>query len=563
MTARSHSPAQGDGARSAARRSRRRVACAAAALAVLGLLGARAGGAERPSIAFYYGPDQPLAELALFDRVVLDPGHTDRAAIERLRASGSRVYAYLSVGEAGPWVGEGVPSDWVLGRNPNWDTVIMDLAAAGWRERLVERRDELTARGFDGLFLDTTDSHRRALELPGKRASRVDGLVTLVKALRGGEAGARLLINRGFRALSRVADELDGVVAESLYRGWDPARKEYRAVPEGDRRWLLERLRAARDRHGLPVTVIERKLMPDGKPVRSVLWSGDCLVGESAIAIAERGGYAHINGRGASMTRRSPTVTRMGPWTRPLGNRVQVYAPIANENDPAFTDGWTKPYTGYRRVIGTFELTEAPRRLKPIGIYYHFYSGANRAGLNALKRVYRWVRRQTVFPVHVHEFTKKVKGMRRAAVARRPDGRWRVAGLGALRTLRVPAAAGLPRFAACRGVAGFRRVGDRRYLHLTGDKPVILSLGAEKAGRPYLRQANGRLLAWSVKEGEILLRVRAHRPARVEIAGPARPGKAWGRDGSVAPTATEHGWSYAFRSGDTGPIRIPFEAGDQ
>ena len=77
----------------------------------------------------------------------------------------------------------------------------------------------------------------------------------------------------------------------------------------------------------------------------------------------------------------------IGPSGVNYGPYFQVYAPVQNEN--IYTNLWTGPFWGFLNVIQTFELTENPRRLKPISIY-HFYSGQKLASLNALKRVYEW-----------------------------------------------------------------------------------------------------------------------------------------------------------------------------
>ena len=57
-----------------------------------------------------------------------------------------------------------------------------------------------------------------------------------------------------------------------------------------------------------------------------------------------------------------------------------------------------------RRVVDYFRFTDSPRRLKPIGIYYHFYSGTKTAAIKALHDVYAWAREQETFPVWASEY---------------------------------------------------------------------------------------------------------------------------------------------------------------
>ena len=65
------------------------------------------------------------------------------------------------------------------------------------------------------------------------------------------------MFNRGFELLPEVAPLSVGIVAESLFQSWNPALQEYVEVSPPDREWLLARLNEARDRYGLPVTVID------------------------------------------------------------------------------------------------------------------------------------------------------------------------------------------------------------------------------------------------------------------------------------------------------------------
>ena len=61
--------------------------------------------AAQPSLALYYGPQPPLAELAHFEQVVLEPAHVSREALAALPST-TQAFAYLSVGEVSrtsPW----------------------------------------------------------------------------------------------------------------------------------------------------------------------------------------------------------------------------------------------------------------------------------------------------------------------------------------------------------------------------------------------------------------------------------------------------------------------------
>jgi hypothetical protein len=232
--------------------------------AALLLVGAARPGPERTGIAFFYGHHPPVHALARFRTVVLEPAAVDGTIVQRLRARGTVVHAYLSVGELRPGDLEGpLPEGLVLGRNDDWHTLVMDPAADGWQARLIDRARDLRAEGYDGLFLDTLDSFRRFVSEPAEVERRWHALARLVRALHEEVPGLRLTLNRGFELLSEVAPFVDAVAAESLMRGWDPARGRFVEVPAAARAWLVERLHEARDHDGLEVVAIDYVPMHD------------------------------------------------------------------------------------------------------------------------------------------------------------------------------------------------------------------------------------------------------------------------------------------------------------
>jgi hypothetical protein len=103
---------------------------------------------------------------------------------------------------------------------------------------------------------------------------------------------------------------------------------------------------------------------------------------------------------------------------RPIRDQYQVYAPIQNEM--VFTNEWRGPYYGFREVISSFQLTELPRRLKPINIYFHFYSGSKIGSLKALRQVFDWALSQDVVSVYASEYIRKVADFQDLTLARRP-----------------------------------------------------------------------------------------------------------------------------------------------
>lgn len=270
------------------------------------------------------------------------------------------------------------------------------------------------------------------------------------------------------------------------------------------------------------IAYIESRLAPAGKRVKAFFWTGDCNVGGDALEMAHRSGVVSMNGGETLITRSLPSLTLVGPLGIPKKGYFQVYAPNQNEN--VYTNDWTGPFYGYDRVIETFELTDAPYRLKPIDIYFHTYSASKPASLNALDKVFRWAMAQETTPVHASDYIRKVLDFNRLVVARTPDG-WRVRGAENLRELRAPAALGQPDLGASRAVAGFNRHGGNLYLHLA-DSEAEVRFRPTAAPAPYLVSANARverLTRTSAADGSTLgLTLRGQVPLKFALALDAR-----------------------------------------
>ena len=258
---------------------------------------------------------------------------------------------------------------------------------------------------------------------------------------------------------------------------------------------------------------IRERLAPAGKPVRILLWSGDTAPNEEALRVAEAAGLLNMNGGDTAITRGNPSLTAVGALGIRKNGFLQVYAPVTNEN--LYTNLWRGPFYGYERVIETFEMTERPRRLKPVGIYYHTYSASKRAGLAALNKVFAWAGAQPLHPVFASEYILKVRDFHELAIARDGDG-WRIRGNGDLRTLRLPE--GRPDIARSSGVAGFRDGPEGGYVHLAGGSATLHTGGGRT---PALHEANARLGDWRRAANGLSLTLRGHVPVEFSLADAA------------------------------------------
>ncbi len=254
---------------------------------------------------------------------------------------------------------------------------------------------------------------------------------------------------------------------------------------------------------GGSIDYINRVLSPN-KPVKMLLWSGDCQAPPEALKLTDAAGVLNMNGGDTLITRSNPSWTAIAPLGVHKGNGTfQVFA--TNQNENVYTNLWNGPYYGYERVIETWEMTDRPYRFKPVNIYYHSYSGTKVASLKALRKAYDYALTQKLLPMHSTDYVRKVLDWQEMTVARElgdavagepVSGAWVVRGDGNLRNLRWTGA-GAPDVATARGVTGSSPApGGGVYVHMDGGNARFSMTPSALSAVPELPEANGAVLDW-------------------------------------------------------------------
>lgn len=267
--------------------------------------------------------------------------------------------------------------------------------------------------------------------------------------------------------------------------------------------------------HG-SINFMEQTILPLNKKVKLLQWSGDCVPGTDALQATYNARVGNINGGDTKITHSNNSLTEVAPLGVSKGGWFQVFA--ANQNENVYTNDWTGPFYGYRRVIETFQLTDSPRRLKPINIYYHTYSVTKEASRKALEDVYSWALAQKPNAVYTSEYVDKVLDFNRTVIAKEGGG-WLIRNKGDLRQLRLPISAGYPNLQASRNVLGFSDHNDSRYIHLGPGGESYLVLQQQAPLRPWLKTVGGAVTAFAATEGGMRLAVRAYMPTTISFGG--------------------------------------------
>jgi hypothetical protein len=242
---------------------------------------------------------------------------------------------------------------------------------------------------------------------------------------------------------------------------------------------------------------LEKEFSQTGKKNNLFFWTGDCIAPLSALRLLKENAMSNINGGDTAITRAQPYRYLIAPLGLERNGYYQVYTGQQNEN--VYTNLWSGPFWGYSKAIETFELTEKPRRVKPINIYYHFYSAERKESLNALKKVYDYALSLKTSPVYASKYARSVEDFYQAGLYNYGD-RWIVADKGELKTLRLSKDKyPLIKFS----VAGYQKEEDKTYVNLYGKPPFEIQLADKPEKSPFLKNSSCEIEDFSLKENKI------------------------------------------------------------
>jgi hypothetical protein len=235
------------------------------------------------------------------------------------------------------------------------------------------------------------------------------------------------------------------------------------------------------------IDYINHHLAPKNKKVMMFNWSGDFNPSKEALGLADALNVVSVNGGETKATLSHNTLTKIGPVGLNKDGVFQVFSP--HQNESAYTNYWTGPFYGYERVLETYQLTESPRRIKPVGVYFNTYLASKPEGLASLKKVLNWTMLQSLHPVFMSDYARKAKDFNQIVVSRSTDNRWEVRGLDNLKELRLPQEMGYPELVSSSNISGFNDEQGMRYLHAVGNN-ISFSLTDSEPKVPYLISAN-------------------------------------------------------------------------
>jgi hypothetical protein len=175
-------------------------------------------------------------------------------------------------------------------------------------------------------------------------------------------------------------------------------------------------------------------LLPPGKKVALMQWSGDTSPFERVLELTAAAGLRNINGGDPRMDGVYRSYAQLSPVGIRVGRFWQVYSSGSNEN--IYTDNWRARFYAYRNLVETLQNAATPIRVKPINVYYHYYIVEREDSLNSLRFVLDYVRAQDIAPITTSHYAAIAEGFYSGRIVALGEERWRIENRGALQTVR-------------------------------------------------------------------------------------------------------------------------------
>jgi len=225
------------------------------------------------------------------------------------------------------------------------------------------------------------------------------------------------------------------------------------------------------------------------KKVNMVFWSGNCNPWDYELGYAYKHHIYTINALDTYITYDNKFLFNIAPLGIYRGKYFQVSGQMANEN--IFTNLWENKL-GYIKAIQTIQLTDNPRRLKPIDIYLHNYTGAFKKSIYAAKQVLNYSLKQEIIPMFTSDFIHIALDYEYSYLLKDLDGNYIYKNSGNLRTLKIKGKKEI-NIKKSIGVIGYRYLKGYTYIALDNSKYHKIVFG--KNNSPYLIYCNKRLIS--------------------------------------------------------------------
>lgn len=173
---------------------------------------------------------------------------------------------------------------------------------------------------------------------------------------------------------------------------------------------------------------------PPENKVKLLIWSGDSRPWDTPLEMCYQAKIKNYGGGFSRFDPDYPSYLFVYPLGRKPGNFIQLYTAANAEN--SYTHEWRDTFYGFQFLPITLQNTESPRRIKPINLYFHSYSGEFEASLNALLKNINFIKAQSIISLRVARYCEIGEGFYSVEIESLGDKKWRIRNRKGLQTIR-------------------------------------------------------------------------------------------------------------------------------
>lgn len=258
---------------------------------------------------------------------------------------------------------------------------------------------------------------------------------------------------------------------------------------------------------------LHRQFLGKGHAMQVLSWPQGSLPSAEAVAFSQKVGVDNI-----ALLPVAPWAGRIAPQPARSWGSTDHFSTLLIQSRRGDT-------LDAASFIAEATRTGQRRWLCPVQVSLSFHDAASTASLKQVEKVLDWCASQPFQAVTAGEYARLMRDAARTRIFQTGVGRWIIVNEGYARTLRLPAAAGVPDLTACTGISGFTRQGDQLYIHTLGLRRTELVMRRDSE-RDYLRLAKstGGVRYLEAGSSRALFQVSHTRPVEMSFEG-IMPGK--------------------------------------
>jgi uncharacterized protein (TIGR01370 family) len=191
-----------------------------------------------------------------YEMVIIEPDYYSRSEIQALKATGTTIIAYITMGEVDRtrWYYPLLEERGFVGVNKNWDSPYLNLFDKPTRRIMMDKvLPEIMIKGVDGIFLDTID----AVAPYSERKEMAPLMGEMILEMRERYPETIIIQNAGLFLLETTRPAIDAVLIEDIASGYDFENELYLVKSQEQYQQRTEMVNSISEQYDVPFFIVD------------------------------------------------------------------------------------------------------------------------------------------------------------------------------------------------------------------------------------------------------------------------------------------------------------------